>query len=163
MIRLRIPLWSRLNRPQRILLLAVALIVLLFVTTVGWGGRDGEADPANPPGLIEGLGNLFGGPAAVAPDELGGTCLPSGAWPADGQLLIDGGCELDVAPRDGDLRELRLTAVDAVRVEAPVPHNDETGIKDLEPGDEVRVPIDHDGGRITLTCRSADLCVVGLG
>jgi hypothetical protein len=162
MIPLRIPIWSRLNRPQRILLLVVGLIVVLYVMTVGWGRRDGEADLSDPPGLIQKLGDLFG-PAAVDQADLSGSCLPSGTWPPDGQLLIDGGCELDVAPRDGDLRELRLTAVDAVRVEAPVPQNDETGTKDLEPGDEVRVPIDSDGGRITVTCRSADVCAVGLG
>lgn len=163
MMRLRVPIWSRLNRPQRILLLAVVLIVVLYVMTVGSGGRDGDVDLSNPPGLIDRLGDLFGGPEAVDRADLTGSCLASGPMPSSGRLVIDGGCDLDVAPRDSDLRELTLTAVDAVRVEAPVPHSDQTGTKELEPGEDVTVSMDRDGGRITLICRSAGVCVVDVG
>jgi hypothetical protein len=163
MMRLRIPIWSRLNRPQRILLLAALLIVVLYVMTVSSGGRDGDVDLSKPPGLIKGLGGLFGGPEAVDYADLSGSCLASGAMPPDGRLVIDGSCVLDIAPRDSDLRGLKLTGIDSVQVEAPVPFSDETSSKDLEPGDEITVSIDSDGGRVTMTCRSAGFCVVSVG
>jgi hypothetical protein len=163
MIRLRIPVWSRLNRPQRILALVVGLIVVLYVMTVGWGGRGGGVDLADPPAFIEGLGDLFGGPEAVDPADLSGSCLPTGAASGGDHLLIDEWCYLDIAARDVDLRELRVTAVDAVQIEAPVPRSDETGTKDLDPGEEARVSVERQGGRITVTCRSAGTCAIRLG
>jgi len=192
MIRLRIPIWSRLTRVQRILLGVVALIVALFVLTVGLGGNRADVNLAEPPAFVERLGSLFGGPPAVEPADVGGDCIapdpspsaspaagpspsvepsPSaGPSPAAGgqapdgrRRVVLGTCVLTVAGRDVDVRELRLTAAGPVRVEAPVPRSDETATKELAAGDELKVSVDSGGASITLVCMAANICAVNVG
>src|SRR5262245_28524577 len=97
-MRIRIPLWSRLTRLQRILLGVVTAIVVLFVVTVGVGGVGGQADLSRPPGFVTWLGDLFGGPPAVDPADVTGACVPTTGVPADGLLEFGDTCVLQVAP-----------------------------------------------------------------
>jgi len=191
MIRLRIPIWSRLTRVQRILLGVIALIVALFILSVGLGGNRADVNLAEPPAFIKGLGNLFGGPPAVEPADVGGDCIapdpspsatpatgpspsvgpspstgpsPTGGPARDGRRrVVLGSCVLTVAARDIDVRELRLTAVDPVRVETSVPRSDEAAAKDVAANEEVKVSVDRDGASITLVCLSASICAVNVG
>jgi hypothetical protein len=160
MLRVRIPIWSALNRLQRILLGVVVLVVVLFIVTVASGGSERKADPAQPPGFVTWLGDLFGEPGAVEAADLSADCLPPEGLPPDGRLAIDGSCVLRVAARDADLRRLTLKAEGAVTVQAPVPRGEDTATKELASDDQVDVSVDSDGAEITLTCFGAASCAV---
>jgi hypothetical protein len=162
-IRIRIPIWSRLTRVQRILLASVAVIVLLFVTALAIGGSQDEGDAAKPPGFVTWLGGQFAAPTAVDPADLSGACLPALGLPEDHVLNIDANCDLRVAAHKGDLRELRLRAHGNVSVEAPLPRGDGSATKELDDGDELKVSVNADGADIMLTCSGSDKCAVGVG
>lgn len=162
-VRMRIPVWSRLTRPQRALAVVVGVVVVLFVVAAGSGGRGGDANLASPPGFVTWLGRFVGAPHAVDRADLSGSCVPADGLPPDGQVAISGSCTLDVAARDVDRRGLRVTATDPVSVEAPVPRANQTATKDLAAGATLTVSVDSRGAEVTLTCRSASTCSVRVG
>lgn len=191
-MRIRIPIWSRLTRLQRLLLAAVTVVVVLFVLTTSLGARHGDGDAgggglAEPPGFVQWMGDLFGGSTRVDPADVSGDCpraspppspaatpsaeptpsttpSPSATPSEQGRDRLDvvGSCVLVVAAREGGLRQLTLHALHAVRVEAPIPRGDGTAVKDLAAGDETTVSVDAGGGQITLTCRDAATCSIEL-
>lgn len=158
-VRLKIPIWSKLSRLQRVLLGAVVVVVALFIASVSAGATQDPGDPAaHPDGIVGWLGDLVGGPPAVDRADLTGPCLVD-----DGKALqVDGSCVLTVAAGDESLRRITLRATDPVTVVAPVPRQDTTASSDLGAGDELAVDIDADGGDLTITCPSGGTCAVGL-
>jgi len=162
-VRMRIPVWSRLTRTQRVLAVVVGVVVVLFVVAAGSGGRGGDVNLTSPPWFVTWLDRLVGSPPAVDRADLSGSCVPVDGLPPNGQVAISGSCTLDVAARDANLRGLRITATDPVSVRAPVPHADQTATKDLTAGDALTVSIDSRGAEVTVTCRSAATCSVRVG
>lgn len=173
MKRIRIPIWSRLTRVQRILLAAVVAIVVLFVVAEGVGAGQGKGDPSRPPGFVNGLGDLFGEPDRVDPADLSGPCVPVDGMPADGLIAIGGTCVLRVDKADAGLRQLKMHARGGLTVEAPIPRGDEKGdgeekgggetaVRELANGEDLTVTIDAAGADITLTCVGTDSCGVEL-
>jgi hypothetical protein len=158
MLRLRIPLWSRLTRLQRILFAAVALIVVLFVVAVS-AGASGQRDLSRPPGFITWLGGVFGGPDPVAPTDVNGDCVPGQGLPADRRLTIHSSCVLHVRAAGADLRQLKIHTEGAMSVEAPAPRGDTTVVKQLGAQDDVSVAVNSGGADITITC-AASSCAV---
>jgi hypothetical protein len=154
---LRIPVLSKLTRIQRILLAAVVVVVVLFVLSVSTNGRNGEGSIASGEGGVVGwLGDLLGGAAAVDPADLSGECLQP-----DGQLLVDGSCELVVSASDDDVRQIRLKAQDPVVVSAEPPGRDEAASEEVPAGEEITVAVDSDENVIEIACgESLDTCVV---
>jgi hypothetical protein len=81
MAAIRIPILSTLTRLQRILLAAVALVIVLFIVAVGVGGGSSEGSPEDgQQGFVGWLGGLFGGSAAVDHHAITTGCLaPAGS------------------------------------------------------------------------------------
>ncbi|MEU9515007.1 hypothetical protein [Micromonospora sp. NPDC048169] len=127
---------------QKLLLVAVAvLLVALYVTAVA-GRRDDPGDPAAGPGALARLGR---GSGTVDPATVAVTCLPPAAEPvttADGVALTFGTvCRLRVAD-PGALRTLVLRGTTPFQVTAPAP-----GDADVTVTDEVAP--DADGPAVT--------------
>ena len=160
-MRLKIPIWSRLTRLQRILLGVIVAIVVLFIVAVGVGSGRGDGDPSHPGGFVTLLGKMFGAPPGVAPADLSGACVPQEGVPSNKTLAVSGTCVLRVAKGDKDLRQLKLRAHGAVTVEAPVPRGDGTATKKLADGEDLTVSVNSDGADITLTC-GANACAIEL-
>ncbi|MFJ6194636.1 hypothetical protein [Micromonospora sp. NPDC092111] len=133
---------------RKLLLAAVAvLLVVFFVVAVGVGRAD-RGDPADG-GAVRWLGRLAGGSGTVDPATVRADCDRTGDV-----LTVVGGCVLRVDD-PGSLRTLVLRSPAAFTVAAPAPGDAELTVRD-----EV-TPADGDGAvaRITVD-RAAE---VGLG
>jgi len=153
-IPVRIPILSKLTRIQRILIVVVAVVVTAFFFAVGCS-NDGQGNAAEPPGFIQGIGDLFG-PPAVERKAITAPCLN----PA-GKLTIDGSCKVHVDAGSDDVRELKLKTEGAVTVRAPVPRQDSIGEKQVNPAEEISIAIDADAADIEIICADSP-CVVSL-
>lgn len=144
--------------PQKVVVVVLVGVVGLFVVALAFSSGSGEGHANEEPGGLVGLlGDRFGGTADVAPQDLTAPCLQP-----NGGLVFTGGCTLTVAPGDG-LRTVRLRAPQPVRVVAEAPNDDFDVEKVIEPGEEVTIAVDAEGGQIGLGCQGVQACQVTLG
>lgn len=146
------------SRRKKILVVAVlVLVAVLYATSaLGWR-RDGRGDAGDDPGgVVDWLGDLVGGPPAVDRSDLSAPCL------AGDTLTVDGTCTLHVAGSDEDTRQVALHAYDRIRVTARPPRGDGTASSTVDPGKDIKVTVDGDGGDIALECLDSDTCTVTL-
>jgi hypothetical protein len=150
----RLPLWSRMTRGQRTLLVTVVAIAALSATSAAVGARGGAgtADPGHS-GVVAWLGRLVGGPRAVARADLSADCLL-----ADGRITVRGACALHVAPRRGELRAVRLHVDAAMTVSSRPPNSTGTVSTQVGAGRDISVIVDGVGGDVTLDCAPAAAC-----
>ncbi|MBU8861268.1 MULTISPECIES: hypothetical protein [unclassified Micromonospora] len=151
---------------QKVLLVAVAvLLVGLYVVAVA-GRRDDTGDPAAGPGALARLGR---GSGTVDPATVAVTCLPPAAEPAttaDGVRLAFGtACRLRVAD-PGALRTLVLRGTTPFEVTAPAPGDADVTVTDeVAPGPDgpalAKVAVDRET-EVLLRCPGGGGCSVTL-
>lgn len=146
------------TRRRKILIVAVfALIVLLYVGAAANGGGRGQGDAgADPGGVVGWLGDLVGKPPAAKRSDLSAPCLSGDT------LTIDASCTLHVARSDTGTRRVTLHATDSITVTARPPRSDDAVTNKVDPGKDVDVTVDSDGGDIVLSCTGSDTCTVTL-
>ncbi|MFI7211187.1 hypothetical protein [Micromonospora maritima] len=151
---------------QKVLLVAVAmLLVALYVVAVA-GRDDGRGDPAAGPGPLGRLGRDAG---AVDPATVGVACLPPAADPAptaDGVVVAFGStCRLRVAD-PGALRTLVLRGAAPFEVTARAPGDADVTVTDeVTPGPDgaavAKVAVDRET-EVLLRCPGGGGCAVTL-
>ncbi|MGR6320451.1 hypothetical protein Q2K19_23585 [Micromonospora soli] len=149
---------------QKLLLAALAgLLVVLYLVAVG-GGRHDRGDPAARPGWLTRLG---GGNSTVDPATVGVDCAPPAPAPrasADGTVVsFSTGCLLRVAD-PGRLRTLVLRSGAPFAVAAPAPGDAKVTVRDeVEPGDDgtavAKVAVDR-ATEVALGCPGGGGCTV---
>jgi hypothetical protein len=147
------------SRRQKIVVIAVLVaLVALFSGAVANGASNSDGDASEDPnGFVSWLGDLFGEPAPVDRADLVAACL------AGDTLTVEGSCTLAVAGSEEKIRQLVLRPEQVVTIVSPAPSEGETIEADAEPGDEVRITVDSDGGEIVINCGDpGDTCVVTL-
>ncbi|MFY1638007.1 hypothetical protein ACN27F_32810 [Solwaraspora sp. WMMB335] len=157
MTTVRIPVWSKLTRPQRILLVVVVVLVVGYGLALG-GARSTDGSAADrPSGLVGWLGDRLAGTNDADRADLSAPCLRS-----DTQLDVAGTCTLTVAAVDGSaMRSVRMRTDAPLVVQATTPGGDTVVSSELAAGDDLSVSVDSTGGDIGLRCR-ADTCTVTL-
>ncbi|MFE9202352.1 hypothetical protein [Micromonospora sp. NPDC007230] len=150
---------------QKVLLAALAgLLVALYMIAVG-GGRHDRGDPAARPGW---LGRLDGGSTTVDPATVTVACAPPATPPTtspDGTVItFRTACLLRVAD-PGGLRTLVLRSPTSFAVSAAAPGDAEVTLRDeVSPGDGgtavAKVAVDDRATEVALSCPGGDGCTV---
>jgi len=132
----------------KIAVLVGVVIVVLFVGSVVMGARQDDGSSTDPNGLVDRLASVAGDPSAVARADVAAGCVDD----EDPDLLVmTGGCTV-VVRNDGDLRLLRLLAIDAIEVEAPAPEGDLEVESEVDAGQEVSVAVGEGVTEIDIDC-----------
>ncbi|MFG3684618.1 hypothetical protein [Micromonospora sp. NPDC047740] len=149
---------------QKVLLAALAgLLVAVYLLAVG-GGRHDRGDPAARPGWLSGLG---GGTATVDPATVTVACAPPATPPtasAEGTVVtFRTACLLRVAD-PGGLRTLVLRSPASFAVSAPAPGDAEVTVRDeVSPGGDgtavAKVAVDR-ATEVALSCPGGGGCTV---
>src|SRR5215204_123766 len=99
------------DNKQKVLIVVLVGIVVLFVVAIAIrAGSGGEGDA----GAVSAdrdsfLGRLGGDPAAVPPDEIGGSCGRTGS-----QITVNVSCDLEIGPSEERMRLVRLRTANAI-------------------------------------------------
>jgi hypothetical protein len=132
----------------KIAILVGVVLVVLFVGSVLVGARKDDGSSTDSNGIIDRLASVAGDPSAVARADVAADCVDDD----DPDLLvITGGCTVAVR-NDGDLRLLRLLAIDALEVEAPAPEGDLEVESEVDAGEEVSVAVGEGVTEIDIDC-----------
>jgi hypothetical protein len=132
----------------KIAILVGVVIVVLFVGSVVMGARQDDGSSTDSNGLVDRLGSVAGDPSAVARADVSAGCIDD----EDPNLLVmTGGCTV-VVRSEGDLRLLRLLAIDAIEVEAPAPEGDLDVESEVDAGKEVAVAVSEGETEIDIDC-----------
>jgi len=146
------------SRRQKIVIIAVFVLMALLYTGAAATGGSGEGDASKKPGGIVGwLGDLVGQPPAADRKDLTADCL------VDKTLTVKGTCVLHVAKSSKGTRKVALKATDAVKVTSRAPQGHDEVTADVDAGKDVSVTVDGDAADITIACSGADQCTVTLG
>jgi len=148
----------KLSPQQKIVVIGMVVIALLFTGATVHRAGDGDGDAATRPGaFIEWMGRQFGGPPDADRKDLSGPCLQQ-----DRLELTDGTCTITVARSDAGQRSVRLHTDSDVAVQAPAPGRDTLVRSDAEAGSTISVAVSGDGADIDVICAGARTCVLTL-
>ena len=144
---------------QKVLLSVLVLITVLFVASVATGSRTGQGGAGSGGhGPVALLHKLTGDAGQVPRKDVDAPDCPPNA---NGVLTVKSTCVLRVAKSAGATRQLKLKAGGSpVRVTAPVPKQDYTAGKEVDPGAEVDVAVEAKGADVAVTCLGVQQCLV---
>lgn len=145
------------KRTKTLLIVAAVLLVCCFGGAVGNGRGEGTGGSGSRNGFVDFLAERTSGAATVPDADVQAPCRTG---PATFQFA--GACQLTVAAGGAGLRSLVLRAETPIHVSSRVPGKDFAVSEDAEAGDEVRIPVDEQGGPVTLTCPPLSECLVRL-
>jgi hypothetical protein len=132
----------------KVAVLVGVVIVVLFAGSVAVGARRDDGSSTDSNGLVDRLASLAGDPSAVTRADVAAGCVDD----EDPDLLVmSGGCTV-VVRNDGDLRLLRLLALDAIELEAPAPEGDLEVESEVGAGEEVSVAVGEGETEIDIDC-----------
>jgi hypothetical protein len=153
----RIPVIGRLTNPQRVAVLVMVLIAVLYVlSATNHTGGDSQAI-AKPGGFVGWLGHRFGGTPDAERADLSAPCL------LDAELKVTNGtCTLKVAESTVEQRNVRLRSDSDVAVQAPAPGRDTLVRSDVEAGATLSVAVGKAGADIDVICAGERTCVLTL-
>lgn len=143
-------------------LVVLVVVLALFAGAVALGASRDDGTSEDDSSLLDRLGEVAGDPSAVARDDIAAGCVDDD----DPDLLVFpgglvGGCTL-VVQNGGELRLVRLLALDAIGVSAPAPEGDLDVDDGVAAGEEVRVAVGEGETEIDLSCGFAGECRVRL-
>jgi len=146
------------KRTKVLLVVVAVLLVCCFGGSLANGRGTGTGDPNSSNGFVDFLAERAGSANAVADGEIEAPCRT-----APGTFQVLGTCTLTVVAGGTGLRSLVVRTDNAITVASRVPRKDFSVSDDVGAGDEKRIPIDEQGGPVTLACASISGCVVTLG
>lgn len=142
---------------QRIVIGALVVIAVLFVSSSVNGTGGGDRAVSRPGGFVGWLGHRFGGTPDVKRSDLSAPCLQG-----DRLEVTDGTCTLRVARSGDGQRNVRLHTDSDVAVQAPAPGRDTLVRSDVKAGATLSVAVDGDGADIDVICAGTRTCVLNL-
>jgi hypothetical protein len=154
----RIPVIGRMTAVQRIAVLVMAAIAVLYVlSATNRAGGGGAEAIRHPGGFVGWLGHRFGGTPDADRADLSAPCLQ------DTRLTVTNGtCTITVARSGEDQRNVRLHSDSDVTVQAPAPGQDTLVRSDVEAGATVSVAVGAAGSDIDVICAGDRTCVLTL-
>jgi hypothetical protein len=146
------------TRTKVLLIVVAVLLVCCFGGALANGRGEGTGDASSRNGFVDFLAERAGGANAVADGDIEAPCRT-----APGTFQFVGTCTLTVLAGGTGLRSLVLRTDTAMTVSSRVPRKDFSVSGDVQAGEQTRVPIDEEGGPVTLACPSLAGCVVTVG